>query len=611
MANVMSLKKLRNKPSRNGFDLSRKNIFSAKVGELLPVACIECIPGDKFKINLKNFTRTMPINTAAYTRIREYFDFFFVPTELMWHKYNTWVSQMTDNNQHATSLTANTQLTDRHPYMSMNSLLNRMTAIDSSQPTRLNPLGYRRLAQSIKLLNYLNYGQFTVDPTNPQVGHRYAKDVAVNPFPLMAYQKIYADYYRNSQWENAFAPSFNCDYIKGDTDLEIPIGTALSDYGQMWDLRYCNWNKDLFMGVLPNSQFGDAASVSGLSIGDATPFTQNVTKTVSDKSSGIFANNSGSTVQNLFVFGSTGDNSGNPRKVLEDGGTNPAFLRLSAADVANLRKALGFSSTSTGDGFTILALRQAEALQKWAEITQSQSKDYKSQMEAHFGVSLSDAYSDRCQFIDGIVNTIDINEVINQNLSGSNAAEIAGKGVGVGDGYLNFSADVHGYFMCIYHAVPLLDYAVSGVDKHNIKTYVTDYAIPELDACGMVEVPWMELNSSEIDAGVNTNSDGFGFAPRYYDYKTAIDRVHGAFVHGGLDAWVAPLTDAYMTSILDVNPSSPTYEVNYKYFKVNPNILDPIFAVNAGDLVDSDQLLVNASFDIKAVRNLDYNGLPY
>lgn len=594
MANVMSLKKLRNKPSRNGFDLSRKNIFSAKVGELLPVACVECIPGDKFKINLKNFTRTMPINTAAYTRIREYFDFFFVPTELMWHKYNTWVSQMTDNNQHATSLTANTQLTDRHPYMSMNSLLNKMTALDASNPSKLNPLGYRRLAQSVKLLNYLNYGQFTVDPTKSEVGHRYAKDVAVNPFPLMAYQKIYADYYRNSQWENAFAPSFNCDYIKGDTDLEIPIGTALSDYGQMWDLRYCNWNKDLFMGVLPNSQFGDAASMSGAGI------------SVFETPHFLVSTNSGVTQAYLSGAGASVDSTRKYNNFNTSDGVTQS-LYLSVEDVKKLSTSLGLG---TG-GFTILALRQAEALQKWKEITQSQSKDYKSQIEAHFGVSLSDAYSDRCQFVDGIVNTIDINEVVNQNISGNNAAEIAGKGVGVGDGYLNFTADVHGYFMCIYHAVPLLDYAVSGVDKHNIKTYVTDYAIPELDACGMVEVPWMELNSSEIDAGVNTNSDGFGFAPRYYDYKTAVDRVHGAFVHGGLDAWVAPLTDAYMTSILDVNPSSPSYEVNYKYFKVNPNILDPIFAKNAGDLVDSDQLLVNASFDIKAVRNLDYNGLPY
>lgn len=594
MANVMSLKKLRNKPSRNGFDLSRKNIFSAKVGELLPVACVECIPGDKFKINLKNFTRTMPINTAAYTRIREYFDFFFVPTELMWHKYNTWVSSMTDNSQHATSLLSSVTLTDRHPYLSMNALLNRICEIDTYAAHKKNPLGYNRLAQSVKLLNYLNYGQFTVDLAHNSVGHRYAKDVAINPFPLMAYQKIYADYYRNSQWESSFAPSFNCDYIKGDTDLEIPIKGCGIAYGQLFDMRYCNWNKDLFMGVLPNSQFGDSASIS-LGSEATTSFV-----------SGRFPIRANSS--NTATFGDIGGGTYALRSGTSQAPETYALINLSQQEVSDLRTSLGLAS---GNEFTILALRQAEALQKWKEITQSQAKDYKSQMEAHFGVSLSDAYSDRCQFIDGIVNTIDINEVVNQNLSGSNAAEIAGKGVGVGDGYLNFSADVHGYFMCIYHAVPLLDYAVSGVDKHNIKTYVTDYAIPELDACGMVEVPWIELNSSEIDAGVNTNSDGFGFAPRYYDYKTAVDRVHGAFVHGGLDAWVAPLTDAYMTSILDVNPSSPTYEVNYKYFKVNPNILNPIFAVNAGDLVDSDQLLVNASFDIKAVRNLDYNGLPY
>lgn len=590
MANIMSLKKLRNKPSRNGFDLSRKNVFSAKVGELLPVMCVECIPGDKFKVNLKNFTRTMPINTAAYTRIREYFDFFFVPTELMWHKYNTWVSQMTDNNQHATSITANTQLTDRHPYFSMGALLTKIKAIDSSETMKLNPLGYRRLPQSIKLLNYLNYGQFTCSAASGTIGHTYAKDVAVNPFPLFAYQKIYADYYRNSQWENSFAPAFNCDYVKGDTDLELPVTDAGNDYGQMWDLRYCNWNKDLFMGVLPNSQFGDAASIM-LDPPTSYQSNPNVVRTSTSGTNDITA----------IFKGQTGSHT------LSDG-TNLARLNLSSSDITNLRNSLGFTG---GVNFTILALRQAEALQKWAEISQSQSKDYKSQMEAHFGVSLSDAYSDRCQFIDGVVNTIDINEVVNQNITSTNAAEIAGKGVGVGDGYLNFSADVHGYFLCIYHAVPLLDYAVSGVDKHNLKTYATDYAIPELDACGMVEVPWIELNSSEINAGVNTTKDGLGYAPRYYEYKTAVDRVHGAFVHGGLDAWVAPLTDAYMTSILDVKPSSPTYEINYKYFKVNPNILDPIFSKNSGDLVDSDQLLVNSSFDIKAVRNLDYNGLPY
>ena len=97
MANIMSMVKLKNKTSRNGFDLGRKNAFTAKVGELLPVACIECLPGDSFDLEIQHFTRTRPVNTAAYTRIREYFDWFFVPTDLLWNKFGTVITQMTDN----------------------------------------------------------------------------------------------------------------------------------------------------------------------------------------------------------------------------------------------------------------------------------------------------------------------------------------------------------------------------------------------------------------------------------------------------------------------------------------------------------------------------------
>ena len=51
--------------------------------------------------------------------------------------------------------------------------------------------------------------------------------------------------------------------------------------------------------------------------------------------------------------------------------------------------------------------------------------------------------------------------------------------------------------------------------------------------------------------------------------------------------------------------------VNYNFFKVNPSILDPIFAVNADSTWDSDTFLINASFEIRVARNLDYDGMPY
>lgn len=100
----MSLKSLRNKTSRNGFDLSFKKNFTAKAGELLPVMVKEVLPGDSFKIDLKSFTRTQPINTAAFARIREYYDFYFVPYDLLWNKANTVLTQMYDNPQHSVSI---------------------------------------------------------------------------------------------------------------------------------------------------------------------------------------------------------------------------------------------------------------------------------------------------------------------------------------------------------------------------------------------------------------------------------------------------------------------------------------------------------------------------
>ena len=51
--------------------------------------------------------------------------------------------------------------------------------------------------------------------------------------------------------------------------------------------------------------------------------------------------------------------------------------------------------------------------------------------------------------------------------------------------------------------------------------------------------------------------------------------------------------------------------MNFTFFKVNPNCLDPIFAVNVNSDMSTDQFLCSSFFDVKAVRNLDTDGLPY
>lgn len=205
MANIMSLKSLRNKTSRNGFDLSTKRNFTAKAGELLPIWCKEVLPGDSFEINLKSFTRTQPINTAAFARMREYYDFFFVPYDLLWNKANTALTQMYDNPQHAVSLdsTKPFALNGDMPYTDCKSIadyVSKMSA-DVEQYYGKNYFNYPRVDGTIKLLEYLGYGNFSSFVKSSWSEKPLMANLELNLFGLLGYQKIYADYYRDSQWE--------------------------------------------------------------------------------------------------------------------------------------------------------------------------------------------------------------------------------------------------------------------------------------------------------------------------------------------------------------------------------------------------------------------------
>ena len=96
----------------------------------------------------------------------------------------------------------------------------------------------------------------------------YNFNMNVNIFPLAAYQKIYQDFFRWSQWENADPTSYNFDWYQGSgnlfggtIDVSLPANSDYWKRDNLFSLRYCNWNKDLFVGILPNSQFGDIAVV--------------------------------------------------------------------------------------------------------------------------------------------------------------------------------------------------------------------------------------------------------------------------------------------------------------------------------------------------------------
>lgn len=612
MAGLFSYGDIKNKPRRSGFDLGNKNAFTAKVGELLPVYWKFCLPGDNFQISQEWFTRTQPVDTSAFTRIREYYEWFFVPLHLMYRNSNEAIMSMENQPNYAASGSQSIVFNRRLPWVDLQTLNNAIDNVKASTYHN-NMFGFARSLGFAKLYNYLGVGQ--IDPSKTLANLR------ISAFPFYAYQKIYSDYYRHSQWEINKPWTYNCDFWNGEDSTPIASNKDLFDTNSndsVFELRYANWNKDLYMGAMPNTQFGDVAFVPVNSSGKfpvalpsievegvAPIYNTGAGGVDPDAQIGVRGAIEGAPTngQTVTAYGANKTDSSRPYFYAVSDGT---LSHLKTND-KTIQVPYEFSSK-----FDVLQLRAAECLQKWKEIAQANGQNYASQVKAHFGVSPNSITSHRSTRVCGFDGSIDISAVENTNLS-SDDAIIRGKGIG---GYRvnkpeTFETTEHGILMCIYHAVPLLDYAPTGPDLQFMTTVDGDsWPVPEMDSIGFEELPsYSLLNTSDVQPVKDPRP--FGYVPRYISWKTSVDVVRGAFLDT-LKSWTAPIGEDYMKVYFDNNnvPGGAHFGF-YTWFKVNPSVVNPIFGVAADGSWNTDQLLVNCDFDVRVARNLSYDGLPY
>jgi hypothetical protein len=592
---LFNLKDVRNHPRRSAFDLSSKVAFSAKSGELLPVKWYFTMPGDKFTLKRQHFTRTQPVNTSAYTRIREYYDWFYVPLHLLWRNAPEIISQMQSNVQHSNSQTSALTLGNYLPTIS----LSQLSQVFSTLSGKNNYFGFNRGDLSYKLMQYLRVGNAnkssvnfgtSVSQSDTSYTQKYRFDLNVSIFPLLAYKKFCQDYFRYSQWQDSSPYLWNIDYYTGSSQhlfSSIPSGSDSYWNGNtMFDLEYCNWNKDIFTGILPDSQFGDVATIDTGGLKSQDLYVE--ARLSSSQSSRAYLG------AKISPSGSDFSVNAGPSAVV----SNPLFV----------------SMPSVAASFDVLALRRGEALQRWKEISLNVPQNYRAQIKAHFGVDVGENLSGMSTYVGGDSSSLDISEVINTNLSSGDTqseAVIAGKGIGSSQGSEKFEARDWGVLMCIYHNVPLLDYVSSAPDPQLFASINTDLPIPELDSIGMQSIPISMYSNSdkELVNGFASPEYTMGYLPRYYSWKTSYDFVLGSFTTTEKE-WVAPISPAIWKNMLSTVITASS-SVTYNIFKVNPSVLDSIFQVNASSKWDTDPFLINCAFDVKVVRNLDYSGMPY
>lgn len=648
-SNIMGLHGLKNKTNKNSFDLSHRNLFTAKVGELIPCSVFELNPGDTINLDTSYFTRTAPLDSAAYTRLRENVQFFFVPYSQLWKYFDSQVLNMTstpngaDVSRVATGLTSNSKITTQMPFVQYKALHEELTSLANAAIDSLNSHNYvkdnlfnngeYRWSCSAKLLQLLGYGNFPEQNFSVSRGKsKYVLDslgilgdnqptnaynLNLSIFRLLAYHKVCNDHYTYRQWQPYNAYLCNVDYLVPDKSNSLDISSLLpwknnlsgKDNLTLLDMRFSNLPLDYFNGVLPTPQFG-TESVVNLNLGSASG---NATL-------------SGTSDQPSYVDGSSAVKF--PDHTLIDGDYTPQssegyFRKDNYAVTINSPHTHNFNGfakidTSLSGSLSIAALRQATALQKYKEIQLANDSDFVSQIEAHFGVrpSKSDTVS---YFLGGSSSMIDINPQVNSNLadwSQSNALKAVP--TGQGSSKIKFTADTYGIVLGIYRCVPVLDYAHLGVDRTLLKTDASDFVIPELDSIGMQQSILGEIMMPSYHDGSGISSkyshlptDSFGYAPRYAEYKTSFDRYNGEFCYS-LSSWVTGLNLARLHDLIySTSTSDLPHKLAPELFNCRPDLVSSIFLNQKTLLTSDDNLFVGLVNMAYVVRRLSRYGLPY
>lgn len=637
-SNIMGLHGLKNKTSRNSFDLSHRNLFTAKVGELLPCAVFEMNPGDTISLDSSYFTRTAPLETAAFTRLRENVQFFFVPYSLLWKYFNSQVMNMTqtaaggDVSRVASGIVDNAVVSTQMPFIDyrsikvyLNSILKTYTDKKAGYEDITLNNGELRSAASAKLLQLLGYGNF---PEQNMKTYQPLSSVVVNNslnlsiFRLLAYQKICNDHYTYRQWQPYDASLCNIDYMVPSRSGSLNLGPSLtgltSDTSKlkklnMFDLRFSNLPLDYFNGVLPTAQFGKE-SVVNLRLGAGTFSATGSTLGATYNGATRVANDSGSfePAQSPLTLGVNGNSQLENRK---SGSVD--LLQLQSQHVHKFTGSLSANADLSGN-LSLLALRQATALQKYKEIQLANDADFVSQIEAHFGIKPKHD-ADTSIFIGGSSSMIDINPQVNQNLADwSQTNAYKGAPTGSGSAKMKFTADTYGVVMGIYRCTPVLDYAHVGVDRTLLKTDASDFVIPELDSIGMQqniqgEVIMPTYYKDEGAFSDFTDTDvrlSYGYAPRYAELKTSYDRYNGAFCFG-LKSWVTGLNVEQLHKQL-YQAGEDFHMLNaVELFNCRPDLVSSIFLNTETLVTDDDNLYVGLVNMAYVVRNLSRYGLPY
>ncbi len=632
------------KVSFSKFDLSRESKLTTTFGRLTPCFVQEVLPNDRFTLKVSQVAQFAPMVAPMMQRVYIGYHFFFVPNRLA---YNYWEQAITGSDEG--EVLSDSEIPDM-PYMNMYNILGRfasLTEYDYSPGSVPNPDDYKGFDDYEDYFRFINSNPFRAGGLLDYLGYpvvdfrwrltssgsylspfgsRYFNSLSgerISDLPLRAFWLIWKDYYRDENLQNE-VPGVSVGDL-GDIKKQLRLWRdnaeyleiLLGDNGDTFDYKlqqfwlecpYRSWRKDYFTAALLSPQKGDEVTIPLLG---TAPVSTNPSGSIPTMP--VVARPNSTDSQNAVLYVPSGSQVNQPVDI-KSGVTGDNGIYVSASDLVITLGALNLEADLTGvSTITINQLRELSAMQQVLERLARVGSRYVEYLKGFFGVAPLDATLQRPQFLGGWTSYVNVEPVLQQSGFGANQSNeafnmtgyAAGRAVDhINDGFIfKETFYEYGYIIGIMSVMPVAAYS-QGLPRHLTRMDRFDYFLPQFAFLGEQGIKNKELCLVLNNSVNDVNNQIFGYIPRWTEYRTSFDEIHGEF-RTSLDFFhmarkfnqTTPVSlDANFISTKSVEPRPFALWSDYNKETVTGGITDLVW--------------LDLYFDVKADRPLPYNAIP-
>lgn len=477
--------------SRTRFNRDQTILTTFDSGKLIPFFVDEVLPGDTFQVDtsaiIRMTTPKYPVMDDAFVD----FYYFYCPNRILWDNFKEFMGEV-----------------DETPWMPKKTHKVPTIVVQGSKSS--GPI-------EESILDYMGV------PT------KINKDFEINALPIRAYIKIWNEFFRDQNVENA--ATLKTDdakaYYADDKNATVEITLKYANTGGR--CLPVNRFHDYFSSCLPYPQRGPEVNV---------PLTGNAP--VALRSSNQYDIPYG-TLE--FVLGKTqASNAAGSLNYTNNPVSGKKQLLYGGTDRSNGEIGNGYlyADLSSVTATTINELRNAIAVQQYYEAMARGGSRYREQVQALWNVTISDKTAQIPEYLGGGRYRVGMNQIVQtsgqQSEKDTPIGETGAMSVTpINESSFTKSFEEHGFVigvLCVRHSRTYQQ----GLERFWSRADRLDYYVPQFANLGEQPVKKKEI----MLTGTTTDEETFGYQEAWADYRMKPNRVSGLMrsnATGTLDFW--------------------------------------------------------------------------